>query len=120
MLFTVDEEVQALNREWRMKDAPTNVLSFPMMPRNELLALADDGGPEMLGDIALAWETCSREAVEKEISVQSHAAHLLVHGFLHLSGRDHHDALEADAMEALEVKALATMGFDNPYGTSQA
>lgn len=120
MLFTVDEEVRTLNREWRMKDSPTNVLSFPMMPRHELLALADDGGPEMLGDIALAWETCSHEAVEKEISVQSHAAHLLIHGLLHLSGRDHHDALEADAMEALEIKALASMGFDDPYGTSQA
>ena len=120
VLFTVDEEVQALNREWRMKDAATNVLSFPMMPRSELLALTPDGGPEMLGDIALAWETCSREAVEKEISVQSHAAHLIIHGLLHLSGRDHHDALEADAMEALEIKALATMGIDDPYGTSQA
>lgn len=111
--------MQALNREWRMKDVPTNVLSFPMMSRNELADLAADGGPEMLGDIALAWETCSREAVEKEISVQNHAAHLLVHGLLHLSGRDHHDALEADAMEALEIKALASMGFDDPYGTSQ-
>ena len=120
VLFTVDEEVQALNREWRMKDAPTNVLSFPMMTRAELLALADDGGPEMLGDIALAWETCRSEALEKEVSVQSHAAHLIVHGLLHLSGRDHHDAIEADAMEALEIKALASMGIDDPYGTSQA
>lgn len=112
--------MRALNREWRMKDAATNVLSFPMMLRHELVGLAEDGGPEMLGDIALAWETCSREAVEKEISVQSHAAHLIIHGLLHLSGRDHHDAQEADAMEALEIKALASMGFDNPYGTSQA
>ncbi|MFN3510599.1 MAG: rRNA maturation RNase YbeY [Tsuneonella troitsensis] len=120
ILFTVDDEVHALNREWRSKDAPTNVLSFPMLTRDELLALPLDGAPVMLGDVALAWETCSHEAVEKEISPQSHAAHLIVHGLLHLSGRDHHDALEADAMEALEIKALATMGFDDPYGTSQA
>ena len=52
--------------------------------------------------------------------MQSHAAHLIVHGLLHLSGRDHHDAIEADAMEALEIKALASMGIDDPYGTSQA
>lgn len=112
--------MHALNREWRSKDAPTNVLSFPMLTRDELLALPLDGAPVMLGDVALAWETCSHESVEKEISPQSHAAHLIVHGLLHLSGRDHHDALEADAMEALEIKALATMGFDDPYGTSQA
>ena len=120
VLFTVDEEVQALNREWRMKDAPTNVLSFPMMTRGELVALPHDGGPEMLGDIALAWETCSREAAEKNIPIRSHAAHLIVHGLLHLTGRDHHDAGEADAMEALEIKALASMGIDNPYGTSHS
>ena len=116
VLFTVDEEVQALNREWRMKDAPTNVLSFPMMTRSELLALTDDGGPEMLGDIALARETCLREAEDKGISIEDHAAHLLIHGLLHLSGRDHADSTEADAMEALEVRALALLGIADPYG----
>lgn len=118
VLFTVDDEVQTLNREWRLKNTPTNVLSFPMMTRAELLALADDGGPEMLGDIALARETCLREAEEKGISVEDHAAHLLVHGLLHLSGRDHVDSSEADAMEALEIKALALMGIANPYGNA--
>ena len=118
VLFTVDEEIQALNREWRMKDAPTNVLSFPMMTRAELLALAPDGGPEMLGDIALARETCLREADAKGIPVEDHAAHLLVHGLLHLSGRDHVDGGEADAMEALEIKALALLGIADPYGNA--
>lgn len=115
VLFTVDEEVQALNREWRMKDAPTNVLSFPMMERAELLALQADGGPEMLGDIALAWETCCREAEEKSIAIADHAAHLLVHGMLHLAGHDHQVDSEAETMEALEIRALAVMGIADPY-----
>jgi len=115
VLFTVDEEVQALNREWRMKDAATNVLSFPMITRPELLAMSKDGGPEMLGDIALAYETCCREAEDKRIGLESHAAHLLVHGLLHLAGHDHQVDGEAEAMEALEVKALALMGIADPY-----
>ena len=115
VLFTVDEEVQALNREWRMKDAATNVLSFPMITRPELLAMSKDGGPEMLGDIALAYETCCREAEDKRIGLENHAAHLLVHGLLHLAGHDHQADGEAETMEALEVKALALMGIADPY-----
>lgn len=115
VLFTVDEEVRALNREWRMKDAPTNVLSFPMMERADLLALKADGGPEMLGDIALAWETCRREAEEKRIPVEHHTAHLLVHGMLHLAGHDHQADSDAEAMEALETRALALMDIADPY-----
>lgn len=116
VLFTSDEEVHALNREWRGKDQPTNVLSFPMLERQELLILAPDGPPEMLGDIALAWETCSREAEVKAIPVESHATHLIIHGLLHLAGHDHIDPVEADQMEALETKALASMGIADPYG----
>ena len=115
ILFTLDEDVRTLNREWRAKDAPTNVLSFPMMTRGELTALGADGGPEMLGDVALAWETCRREADEKGIAVADHAAHLLVHALLHLAGHDHVDDGQADAMEALEVQALARMGLADPY-----
>jgi probable rRNA maturation factor len=115
VLFTLDEEVQALNREWRMKDAPTNVLSFPMIERADLLALPADGGPEMLGDIALAWETCRREADAKNISLEHHAAHLLVHGLLHLAGHDHQADSDAEIMEALEIKALALMDIADPY-----
>lgn len=116
VLFTVDEEVRALNREWRMKDAPTNVLSFPMIERAGLLAMAPDGGPEMLGDIALAYETCEREAAEREISLQDHASHLIVHGLLHLAGHDHQADGDAATMEALEIRALAAMGMADPYG----
>ena len=115
VLFTVDDEVHALNREWRDKDKPTNVLSFPMIERDELLSLDESGPPEMLGDIALAWETCQREADDKAIAVENHAAHLIVHGLLHLAGHDHLDDAEAEAMEALEIKALASMGIPDPY-----
>lgn len=117
LLFTVDEEVHALNREWRTKDKPTNVLSFPMLNRAELQAMEQKGGPEMLGDIALALETCAREAAEKGRELEQHAAHLIVHGLLHLAGHDHVESdTQAEAMEALEIKALAQMGVSDPYG----
>ncbi len=117
ILFTSDEHVQALNRQWRDKDRPTNVLSFPMLERAELLALAPDGPPEMLGDIVLAQQTCAREATEKGMALADHAAHLLVHGLLHLAGHDH-EISEGDAilMENLETKALALLGIADPYG----
>lgn len=116
LLFTSDEEIHALNREWRGKDQPTNVLSFPMLERGELLSLAPEGPPEMLGDVALAYETCAREAAEKGIPVEQHACHLIVHGLLHLAGHDHEISPEdADVMEALETKALALMGIADPY-----
>ena len=117
VLFTSDSQVHELNREWRGKDKPTNVLSFPMLEREDLLALEVDGPPEMLGDIALAYETCQREAEEKGVSLQDHTAHLLVHGFLHLAGHDHVDSDEqAAAMEKLEIEALAILGIADPYG----
>jgi probable rRNA maturation factor len=117
LLFTSDPEVHDLNREWRQRDKPTNVLSFPMLGRDELLHLALDGPPEMLGDIALAYETCAREAAEKGISLADHTSHLIVHGLLHLAGYDHEISTEdAEAMEALEIKALAICGIADPYG----
>ncbi len=121
VLFTLDEEVRVLNREWRTKDKPTNVLSFPMLTRAELVAMSSEGGPEMLGDIALAFETCMREAAEKGAGLRDHAAHLIVHGLLHLAGHDHElGEAEAVAMEALETKALALMGIADPYGDRDA
>ena len=115
--LTSDAEVHALNREWRGKDKPTNVLSFPMLERTALLALPAEGPPELLGDVALAVETCTREAAEKGISLADHAAHLIVHGLLHLAGYDHETSPEdAAAMEALEIKALALIGIADPYG----
>jgi probable rRNA maturation factor len=117
LLFADDAEVHALNREWRHKDQPTNVLSFPMLEREELLALAPQGPPELLGDIALALETCTREAAEKAVPLEHHAAHLIIHGLLHLAGYDHETSpADAAAMEALEIKALALLGIADPYG----
>jgi probable rRNA maturation factor len=117
LLFTSDAEVHTLNREWRERDKPTNVLSFPMLERDELEALAPDGPPEMLGDIALAYETCAREAGEKGVTLEAHAAHLIVHGLLHLAGHDHVDSdAQAEAMEALETRILAKLGIADPYG----
>lgn len=117
LLFADDAEVQTLNRQWRAKDKPTNVLSFPMLERPVLLALTDDGPPELLGDLALALETCALEATEKGLPLHHHAAHLIVHGLLHLAGHDHEtSSADADAMEALEIKALALLDIADPYG----
>jgi probable rRNA maturation factor len=117
VLFTSDAEVHVLNREWRGRDKPTNVLSFPMLGREELANLATHGPPEMLGDIALAHETCAREAAEKGVALEAHAAHLIVHGLLHLAGHDHVDSdAQAEAMEALETAILAKLGIADPYG----
>ena len=117
LLFTSDEEVHALNREWRQRDRATNVLSFPMLERQDLVHLDPDGPPEMLGDIALAHETCTREAADKGITLQHHVTHLIIHGLLHLAGHDHVDSDEqAEAMEKLEIAALAKLGIADPYG----
>nr|WP_301298439.1 rRNA maturation RNase YbeY [Qipengyuania citrea] len=117
VLFTSDADVHALNKEWRGKDKPTNVLSFPMLQRGDLLDLAPEGPPEMLGDLALAAGTCAREAADKGVPLEAHAAHLLIHGLLHLAGHDHVDSdTQAEAMEALEIAALAKLGIADPYG----
>lgn len=118
VLFTSDSEVHTLNREWRQRDKPTNVLSFPMLERGELEDIGEGSGPPvMLGDIALAYETCAREAAEKGVTLEAHAAHLIVHGLLHLAGHDHVESDEqAEAMEALETRILAKLGIADPYG----
>ncbi len=117
LLMTSDAEVQVLNAEWRGKDKPTNVLSFPMLAREDLLELPDDGPPELLGDIAMAFETCQREAADKGITLEDHASHLLIHGLLHLAGLDHEiSPQDARKMEELEIKALALIGIADPYG----
>jgi probable rRNA maturation factor len=117
LVLADDEEVHALNQQWRAKDKPTNVLSFPMLNREEVLAAAaQPNAPAMLGDMILAHGVCAREAADKGIAVETHAAHLMVHGLLHLAGYDH-ETSEDDAaeMEALETKALALMGIADPY-----
>jgi probable rRNA maturation factor len=110
-----DAEVHALNSEWRGKDKPTNVLSFPMAEANELAEAATPGPELMLGDIILARGICAAEAEEKAIPIEDHAAHLMVHGTLHLLGYDHMDETAAADMEAREIRALARMGITDPY-----
>jgi probable rRNA maturation factor len=113
--LTSDEAVRALNATWRSKDKPTNVLSFPLAEAEELEA-DGPGGPElMLGDIVLAHGVCTAEADQKAIAVERHAAHLIVHGTLHLLGYDHHAEGDAEDMECREVRALARLGIDDPY-----
>ena len=99
-----DAQMRVLNREYRNKDKPTNVLSFPVPPPAPLL-----------GDIVLARETLLREAKEKSVSFEHHFTHLVIHGWLHLQGFDHQTEAEAQEMEALEIAALSTLGIDNPY-----
>ena len=111
ILLTTDDAVQALNRTWRGKDKPTNVLSFPAGPQPPHAGMA-----RPLGDVVLAYDTMLRESAEQSKPLSHHLAHLLVHGTLHLLGQDHETGdADAEAMEALEVAALATLGMPDPY-----
>ncbi|MES2443302.1 MAG: rRNA maturation RNase YbeY [Pseudomonadota bacterium] len=115
--LTSDDEVQTLNHQYRSKDKPTNVLSFPMIQPDLLESVTQnsDDGEVILGDIVLAFGVCEREAAERGISLEDHAAHLIVHGTLHLLGYDHQGDAEAEAMEEMERAALATLGLHDPY-----
>ncbi len=115
--LTDDAEVQALNRQYRHKDKPTNVLSFPMVQPDLLDALANsDDGEVLLGDIVLAAETCAREAAEKGWPLAKYTQHLIVHGTLHLLGYDHElGETQATAMEAIESAACIALGLPDPY-----
>ncbi len=107
--LTNDEDIQRLNKNWRGKDSPTNVLSFPQD--------SDTPSPfsSHLGDIVLAFETIEREALEQNKKPEDHFTHLLVHGTLHLMGYDHEDDRQAEEMEQLEIDILSKMGLNNPY-----
>lgn len=105
VLFGSDAEIADLNQRLRAKEGPTNVLSFP--------AHASAAG--WAGDIALAWGVVSREAAIAGLALGDHVRHLLIHGFLHLHGYDHQDDDEAEAMEAIERRALNALGVADPY-----
>ncbi len=105
VLLTDDAEQRALNDRFLGKDKPTNVLSFP----------APGFAAPHLGDVALAFETCAREAEEQDKPLEDHLAHLVAHGVLHLLGYDHESDAEAEAMEALERKVMAKLGVPDPY-----
>jgi probable rRNA maturation factor len=109
LLLVDDERMRAINKEWREKDKPTNVLSFPSVPKEKI------ANAPFLGDIVLACETVEREAKDEGKNFNDHAAHLVVHGFLHLVGHDHMDDEEAERMESLETRILAELGIADPY-----
>ena len=116
--LTDDAEVHALNRTWRNKDRPTNVLSFPQVQPDLLGVIGNaDDGELLLGDIVLARETCVAEAAEKGVALAAYVSHLVVHGTLHLLGHDHLDDDEADRMEDLERAAMASLGLGDPYAS---
>lgn len=112
-------ESRRLNRTWRAKDKPTNVLSFPAAP----VAPGNHGAPSRfpakefseLGDLAICAPVVAREAREQGKTARAHWAHMVVHGVLHLLGFDHQNDRDAEVMEAREVKILAQFGYDNPY-----
>ena len=120
-----DARIATLNADFRDKPTPTNVLSWPSEERGAeepgtLPDLPEPGdGPfrEELGDIAIAWETCAREAAEAGRPMADHVTHLIVHGTLHLLGFDHVREGDGDLMEGIEVRILARMGISDPYGS---
>jgi probable rRNA maturation factor len=109
LLFTDDAHIKSLNRKFRGKSKPTNVLSFPGAPA------ANGGIGPILGDIVLAAETVSREAEGERLTLEAHLTHLILHGFLHILGYDHEDDGEAGLMEGLETAILGGIGVADPY-----
>lgn len=110
-MLTDDKGMRKLNRTYRGKDKPTNVLSFAALDGAKPKA----GAPWLLGDIVLASGVIAREAKQQAKKLDHHLSHMAVHGVLHLLGYDHEDDADAEIMEALEIAALAGMGIANPY-----
>ena len=120
ILLTDDQQIKSLNKNYRQKDKPTNILSFPLLDCQKVkngnfknLDLAN--GNLMLGDIALSYQTIFMEAKEQNKIFEHHLAHLAIHGLLHLIGFDHEKNADAKIMEALEIRILADMSIKNPY-----
>jgi probable rRNA maturation factor len=123
LVLADDALVQTLNRDYRDKDKPTNVLSFALLDGSDDSddALArEEGMPILIGDVILAFETVRREAREQGKSIENHLTHLVIHGVLHLLGYDHQSDPDADRMERLETSILARMGIADPYSANPA
>lgn len=110
VLLADDSTLRGLNRQFRGLDKPTNVLAFP----------AADDHLNFLGDVAIAYETCVAEAAMRGVAPAEHAAHLIVHGVLHLVGYDHQSDIEAEHMEGLESRVLRAMGYADPHADHDA
>jgi probable rRNA maturation factor len=110
LVLAGDKTLKALNNQWRQKDKPTNVLSFP----GDDIAVGEAAGM-MLGDIVISLETTAREASLENKTFEDHLSHLVVHGFLHLFGYDHETDEEANQMESLETRILNELGIEDPY-----
>jgi len=112
IVLTDDTAIRSLNRNWRSKDKPTNVLSFPSHRSGRET-------PHHLGDIVISYQTTAREAKAENKPFPHHLAHLAVHGFLHLIGYDHEADDEAELMENLEISVLSRLQVPNPYMTNE-
>lgn len=112
--LVADEAIRALNRDWRGKDQPTNVLSFPSSSPSR------NGAEPILGDIVIAYETVAHEARAEDIPFGHHLSHLAVHGFLHLLGYDHASEQDAELMERLEAEILSKLDIPDPYNRGRS
>jgi probable rRNA maturation factor len=117
-----DDRIHALNGTFRDKDTATNVLSWPSEERGAeqdggkpTAVIPSETGPTELGDIAIAFETCEREALDAGKPMQEHCTHLIAHGLLHLLGYDHIRDADATLMQGIEVKILGKLGLSDPY-----
>jgi probable rRNA maturation factor len=121
LLFTNDTHIQELNRDYRKKDKPTDVLSFPSyeLKVGKYNELSREPEPVMLGDVIVSRETLMRDAEDEGKTPRTHLAHLLIHGVLHLLGYDHEEESEAETMEKLEIAILGAMGIKNPYNATE-
>jgi probable rRNA maturation factor len=119
VVLTDDETIKALNRDYRGKDKPTNVLSFAALDAADadMHLLPDQPWP--MGDIVLAFETIEKEVIGTDKSFRDHYVHLLIHGTLHLLGYDHEEDEEAEEMETLEIRILKKYGIENPYSSPE-
>ena len=122
IVLSNDSAIQALNRDWRGKNAPTNVLSFPAAPSQQVKKAGprqtggkSRGPSPYIGDIVIAYQTTAREAVAEGKPFDHHLAHLAVHGFLHLLGYDHENDRDAEKMESLERRILGRLAVPDPY-----
>lgn len=111
-----NDEVHSLNHQYRGKDKPTNILSFPMLHKDELANINQNIIPEiLLGDLILSYQICHNEAQEKNIRLTDHFQHLIIHGILHLLGYNHIEDDDAEKMQSIEIYGLNILGIDNPY-----